>query len=329
MVLRLMRCGVALATLLAATAFAAGSVRAAVLTHAETLRCLDANNHQGVFLNACNHGSYQDWTPRLVRARTVTLVSGGTRSCLDANIHQGPFLNTCNGGAYQEWDTRSISGTTVSLVNVATQRCLDANIQQGVFLNTCNGGRSQRWQVSGAWAYCLVNCATGAPKPKPPTGPSISPSPSPFPSSSPSSSSSSSPSSSPPSSAVPPVTPSPPPVRKRFPIPGRTRAHLSLLGTPRSVINGRAVRLRGRVSGARVASGLVVLFQARVSPGHWITFGWARTRANGGFFLRYRFTRTTGRRTYLMRAFLPTQFGYRSRGSHSNTFRVRVTGPAT
>lgn len=301
----------ALAMVLLIVASGAANARAAALTHPATQRCLDASVHQGVFLNTCNGGSYQDWAAWLVSGTTVTLANGGTKRCLDANIHQGPFLNTCNGGTYQQWDTHVVGGTTVYLVNVATQRCLDANIEQGVFLNTCNGSSYQHWQVSGAWAYCLVNCSTPAPAPKPPTA------------SHPPSSSSS-----PPPSAVPPARPSPP-VRRATALPRRRRAHLSLRGTPRSVRNGRAVRLEGRVSDARVPRGAVILLQARVSRRHWVTFGWARTQANGRFSLRYQFTRTTGTQIYLMRAVLPTQFGYRSRSSLSNAFHVRVTGPAT
>jgi hypothetical protein len=298
---------------------ATANARAAVLAHPATQQCLDANIHQGPFLNTCNGGSYQDWTARLVSGTTVTLVNAATQQCLDANIHQGPFLNTCNGGTYQQWDAHAVSGTTVSLVNVATQRCLDGNIHQGLFLNTCNAGSYQDWQVNGSWAYCLVNCSPPAPAPKPPTSkpPTASnPSPSP-PSSSP-----------PPPTAVPPAAPSPP-VRRASPLPRRRRAHVSLGGTPRSLRNGQAIRLRGWVTRARVPGGAVVLLQAQVSPHHWITFGWARTSGNGSFSLRYQFTRTTGRQTYLMRAVLPTQFGYRARTSHSNVFRVRVAaGPA-
>jgi hypothetical protein len=116
-------------------------------------------------------------------------------------------------------------------------------------------------------------------------------------------------------------------VRRATPLPRRYRAHLSLGGSPRSVRNGQAVRLQGRVSDAQVPRGAVVLLQARVSPGHWITFGWTRTQASRSFALRYQFTRTTGKQTYLMRAMLPTQFGYRSRSSISNVFRVSVAGP--
>jgi hypothetical protein len=302
--LRCTKCAVAVATLLAAIGSATASARAAVLTHPATGRCLDANVHQGVFLNGCNAGSYQEWTARLVTGTTVTLVNAGTQLCLDANVHQGPFLNTCNGGAYQRWDARVVGGTTVSLVNVATQRCLDANIHQGVFLNTCNGGSYQRWQVSGSWAFCLVSCS--APSPKPPSEPKPSPMP---------------------TSGVPPATGSPP-VRRATPIAHRRRAHVSLGGTPRSLRNGQAVRLRGRVTDAGVPRGAVVLLQAIVSPHHWVTFGWARTQATRRFSLRYRFTRTTGRQTYLIRAVLPTQFGYRSHSSFSNTFHVAVMGPS-
>jgi Ricin-type beta-trefoil lectin domain len=284
-----MKATVAVVAVLTIISSAAASARAAVLTHPVTQQCLDANIHQGVFLNTCNSGTYQDWSARTVGGTNVTLVNAGTQRCLDANIHQGVFLNTCNGGSYQEWDTRAIAGTTVALVNVATQRCLDANIQQGVFLNTCNGGSYQHWHVEGSWAYCLVNCS-------PPV--------------------------------IPPAL-TPPPVRRATPLPRRRRAHVSLRGTPRSLRNGQAVRLRGRVTGAGVPSGTVVLLEARVTRRHWITFGWARTQANGSFSLRYRFTRTTGRQIYLMRAVLPTQFGYRSRGSLSNIFRVKVAGPAT
>ncbi len=304
-----MKAAFAVATLLTIIASAAANAQAAILTHPATQRCLDANTHQGVFLNTCNGGSYQSWTARFVTGTTVALVNGGTGRCLDANIHQGPFLNTCNGGTYQEWDTHVVGGTTVSLVNVATQRCLDANVHQGVFLNTCNGGSYQHWQVSGPWAYCLVDCSTPAPAPKPPTAPKPSP-----------------PSSAPPS-AVPPATTSPPPVRRAPPLPRRSRAHVSLRGTPRLLRNGQAVRLRGRVTAAGVPRGAVILLQARVTRHRWITFGWARTQADGRFSVRYRFTQTTGRQTYLMRAVLPSQFGYRSRESLSNIIRLGVTGP--
>lgn len=315
-------------------ASAAASAPVAVLAHPATGRCLDANVHQGVFLNTCNNGAYQNWSARKVSGTTVTLVSGGTQRCLDANSPDAVVLDTCNGGREQEWETQLVSVATVgsakvatvSLVNVATSRCLDANIHQGVFLNACNTLGYQRWQVKGSWAFCLVDCSS-PPASKSPSSTSPAPTSSPPATTSPSSLPTSSSSTTTPS-APPPVAPvtSTPPLRHAPRLARKRRARVSLKATPRSLRNGQTVRLRGRVSAVRVPRGTVVLVQAH-SGRKWITFGWALVHAKGSFELRYRFTRTTGRQTYLMRAELPTQYGYRAKMSLSKTLRVKVTGP--
>lgn len=342
----MMRCAAALTALLAASAFAAAGAHAATLTNSATRHCLDANIHQGVFLNSCNGGSYQDWTPQRVSGTTVKLYSGSTKKCLDGNKHQGVFLNTCTSGdTYQEWTASTISGTTVSLKSVATKLCLNGTSAETTSLGTCNGSHNEDWLVTGTWAYCLVNCAppptppkkTTPPKTTPPPKTTTSPpktttTPKTTPGSSQTPSSSSSPSSPlpAPSSPIPPASSPPPPVRHKNPLAHRRKAHVSLDGTPKSLRNGQTVHLKGRVTKARVATGVVIELEARgIHGGPWMLFKWTRTHAHGKFHVSYTFRRTTGRQFYMMRAVLPTQLGYRAHRSFSNVFRVEVTGPAT
>lgn len=297
---------VSIAAVLAMAGIAAARAQATVLTNSGTQRCLDANVQVGVVLNACNNG-YEHWTAQKVSGTTVKLVTAGR--CLDANVHQGVFLNACNGGNYQRWTAQHVGGTTVKLVSGGTGRCLDANVHQGVFLNSCNGGSYQQWKVSGSWPYCLTDCSSPTqPTPAPPT---TSPTP-------------------PTTTTTPLPSPTPsPPVHRKKPLPRHRRARLSLSGSPRSLHNGQAVRLHGRIRGAHVRAGAVVLLQALTGRHQWTTFGWTSTHSNGRFLDHYRFKRTTGRQTYRMRAVLPTQIGYRSHRAVSKIVRVRVSGPKT
>ncbi len=126
----------------------------------------------------------------------------------------------------------------------------------------------------------------------------------------------------PPSSAPSsPASPAPP-------APGAIRVRLSLHGSRRSLRNGQVLQLRGRVLGTAIPVGLLVELQARVAPRQWITFGVAITRPGGRYSYGYRFTRTTGRQTYWLRARLPTESAYSSYPAISGPIRVRVAGPS-
>jgi hypothetical protein len=106
------------------------------IQHVQSGRCLDGSISQGVRLNTCNGGTYQQWS---VSGYEIRHVQSGR--CLDGSISQGVRLNTCNGGTYQQW----YSPTGLDVVHVQSGRCLDGSISQGVRLNTCNGGTYQQW----------------------------------------------------------------------------------------------------------------------------------------------------------------------------------------
>ena len=68
------------------------------IQHVQSGRCLDGSISQGVRLNTCNGGTYQQWS---VSGYEIRHVQSGR--CLDGSISQGVRLNTCNGGTYQQW----------------------------------------------------------------------------------------------------------------------------------------------------------------------------------------------------------------------------------
>jgi len=106
------------------------------VNHVQSGRCLDGSISQGVRLNTCNGGTFQEWNINGFEFRH--LQSG---RCLDGSVSQGVRLDTCNGSTFQQWGTTTGS----DVVHVQSGRCLDGSISQGVRLNTCNGGTFQQW----------------------------------------------------------------------------------------------------------------------------------------------------------------------------------------
>ncbi|NLT07203.1 MAG: carboxypeptidase-like regulatory domain-containing protein [Solirubrobacterales bacterium] len=94
----------------------------------------------------------------------------------------------------------------------------------------------------------------------------------------------------------------------------------------RRLLNGQAVRFRGRLLGKPVpASGKLVALQAKV-PGGWRTFATPRANARGRFKHRYRFTSTTGLRRYRFRALVDPEPAYPYARGLSKVVTVTVRG---
>jgi hypothetical protein len=105
----------------------------------------------------------------------------------------------------------------------------------------------------------------------------------------------------------------------------RVRAPVSLRARPRSLRNGQAVTLRGRLGGQAPAHSLLVELQARRDRS-WVTFGISRTGGGGRFRFAYRFTRTFGVHTYRIRARITAQADSPFYTGASRTVSVRVAG---
>ena len=91
------------------------------------------------------------------------------------------------------------------------------------------------------------------------------------------------------------------------------RAGASLAVRPRRVGNGGLVTLSGRLLGMPYPDGgVLVTLQGRPRHGgHWRTFAVTRSKADGRFRSRYRFTRVAGGvRMFLFRARVNRQDGY-------------------
>lgn len=117
---------------------AAAASDASVLStvrHVQSGRCLDGSVSNGVRLNACNGGAYQEWGTS--GGDIVHLQSG---LCLDGSVSGGVVLKACNGGAYQNW---TISGNQIK--HGQSGLCLDGSVTSGVVLKACNGGTYQKW----------------------------------------------------------------------------------------------------------------------------------------------------------------------------------------
>ncbi len=100
----------------------------------------------------------------------------------------------------------------------------------------------------------------------------------------------------------------------------------SLSVKPRRVLNGQAVRFRGRVTTLPVpAGGKLVELQAFVS-GRWQTFSSGRSDPAGRWTIVYRFQRTRGTQHYRFRAHIPTEAGYAFQTGTSGSVTVQVKG---
>jgi hypothetical protein len=98
----------------------------------------------------------------------------------------------------------------------------------------------------------------------------------------------------------------------------RTSARVYLKTT---MLRGRRIVYRGRVSGATIPpGGLVVAAQVRNGPS-WATVRLVRTRDSGRFVARYRF-KYAGRR-FRVRALVPSQPAWPLYSGHSHAQRVR------
>ncbi len=100
----------------------------------------------------------------------------------------------------------------------------------------------------------------------------------------------------------------------------------SLSVKPRHVLNGQAVKFRGRVKTLPVpATGKLVELQAYVSR-RWQTFSTGRSDATGRWSIAYRFQRTRGTQHYRFRAHIPTEAGYAFQTGASRQVTVQVKG---
>jgi hypothetical protein len=108
------------------------------------------------------------------------------------------------------------------------------------------------------------------------------------------------------------------------------RARPKLRLRPRRVLeNGETLHFKVDLKG-RHAGRERVLIKVRPPGGEWQLVSQdciGRARPSGKFGCRYRFTATTGRRTYAFRAVVPKQPGYPYLRGHSATRRQTVVGP--
>jgi hypothetical protein len=103
---------------------------------------------------------------------------------------------------------------------------------------------------------------------------------------------------------------------------------LQVHASRRDIANGDAVTLRGLLDAVPHPGGIVVVFEARRGD-HWQAFGTDTTDADGGYSVRYRFTRTLGVQRYKLRARIPVQAGFPYASSASRAIKVRVRGSAS
>ncbi|MFL5835493.1 MAG: hypothetical protein ACJ76K_02760 [Solirubrobacteraceae bacterium] len=107
------------------------------------------------------------------------------------------------------------------------------------------------------------------------------------------------------------------------------RAGASMAVRPRRVANGRRVLLSGKLLGRPFpAGGVLVTLQGKPRRGgKWRTFGVTRTRPDGRFRYRYRFTRIAGgSRTFLFRTRINRQEGYPYESGVDGKARSAVSG---
>jgi hypothetical protein len=102
----------------------------------------------------------------------------------------------------------------------------------------------------------------------------------------------------------------------------RTTIHASR----RSLVNGEALRLSGRLrGGAILPQGKLVEIQV-FARGHWRTFVTTRTNPGGVWRQEYRFDGTRGKVRYRLRARIPKEAGYPYGTGHSARISVVVRG---
>jgi hypothetical protein len=107
------------------------------------------------------------------------------------------------------------------------------------------------------------------------------------------------------------------------------RAGAKVAVRPRRVRNGGRVTVSGKLLGGPFPDGgvLITLQGKPRQGGRWRTFGITRSKPNGRFRYRYRFTRVTGAtRTFLFRARVSRQDGYPYEAGVAGSARARVRG---
>ncbi len=105
----------------------------------------------------------------------------------------------------------------------------------------------------------------------------------------------------------------------------RVPAPVSFRASRPRLRNGQLLSLRGRLRGEPVRAGVLLEVQSRRRDG-WQAFGTTRTRSDGRFVFRYRFTRTQGVARFRLRALVPAQRGYPFARGTSRAVSVRVSG---
>ncbi len=106
----------------------------------------------------------------------------------------------------------------------------------------------------------------------------------------------------------------------------RVRAPVELHGTPRSLVNGQTLTMRGKLlSPPFPKRGALVELQAYRETG-WQTFATTNTNRRGRFAYRYTFSRTSGIQHYLLRAQVPKQANYPFESGASHPVKVTVSG---
>jgi hypothetical protein len=107
----------------------------------------------------------------------------------------------------------------------------------------------------------------------------------------------------------------------------RVRAATTIEANPANVVNGETVMFRGKIkTGPQPATGKLVELQY-FDRGEWRTFRSVHASAESGrWSFEYRFTGTTGRRTYKFRARLPRESGYGYSAGKSRSVKVVVRG---
>lgn len=104
------------------------------------------------------------------------------------------------------------------------------------------------------------------------------------------------------------------------------RSRTSMRPSRRHLVNGEAVRFRGRIRTGRIpSSGKLVELQVWVR-GKWRTFATTRAPVTGRWRYVYRFDGTRGRQTYRFRARVPRESGYPFITGRSKVVRVHVRG---
>jgi hypothetical protein len=104
------------------------------------------------------------------------------------------------------------------------------------------------------------------------------------------------------------------------------RSKASLKADRSRLRNGQSVTFSGRLLGGMVPpTGVEVVLQAQTSRG-WMSFKTIRTNASGRYASRYRFTATSGTRTYRFRAQVKSDSGYPWAASTTRSISVQVRG---